>query len=49
MTKLFMVLFAGLTALAVYATVIDLGVYTPSVITRSVRDGSAGNQRPQGK
>lgn len=49
MTKGFMFLFAGLTLLAVYLTVIDFGVSQPTLIKRSVRDGSAGNERHYGK
>ena len=49
MTKIFMVLFGALTAVAVYATVMDVGVYDPTIIKHSVRDGSAGHERHHGK
>ena len=47
MTKFFIVVFGLLTAVAVYLTAMDVGVYTPS-IDKSVRASSAGHARYHG-
>lgn len=45
MTKTFLVLFGLLTAVAIYATAMDMGIYNQALIKHSVRDGSARHER----
>ena len=39
-----MVLFGLLTAVAIYTTIMDLGIYNQPFIKHSVRDGSARHE-----